>query len=64
MKLKAYNVITEAIERGLTLGVNRAYKNTNKPSQEHIVKEVYRDVMLELDNVIDWELGNTNDLPR
>jgi len=62
MKLKAYNIITDAIERGLIAGVNQAFKHVDNPSAEHIIGVAHNAILLELDSIIDWELGNDNDV--
>lgn len=55
MKLKAYTIITEALERDIEAGVRSAFKHTDEPTQEHIADMVYTRVVLGLSEIIDWE---------
>lgn len=50
-----YNIVTGAVEAGLLVGYNRAYKHTDQPDQETILTQQYDAIMLALGEVIDWE---------
>lgn len=54
-KIKKYNVIQEAIERGILWGLKRAKKHLNNPTDEYIVEQILHHINLELEEVIDYE---------
>ncbi len=53
--LKVHTIIGEAVEAGVSYGVNRAYKYADKPSKDAIKEHVEREVMNALSEVIDYE---------
>ncbi len=55
VRINAYSVISEAVERGTAYGVHRAYKHTNKPSHDAIAEAVRDAVMSELCEVLLFE---------
>lgn len=55
MKLKAYTIITDALERDIEAGVRSAFKHDENPTLEHIADMVYTRVLLGLNEIIDWE---------
>ena len=48
MKANTYKIIQEAVENGVALGYNRAYKHSDTPSEEAIKFEIYEAVMNEI----------------
>ena len=54
-KIKKYNVIQEALERGILWGLKRAKKHLNNPTDEYIVEQILHHINLELEEVIDYE---------
>lgn len=54
IKLKAYKIISNAVEIGISAGLNRAKKHTDEPTEDHIIESVHSYVMLELDEIIDF----------
>lgn len=58
MKIKAYHVISEAVHRGIEIGLVRAQKyldENERPTDEQLQENVEREVMNELSEVVDWE---------
>lgn len=55
LKLKTYSIIEDAVERGVSYGLNRAHKHTDTPIQETLAQEIERAVMFEIEEVIDFE---------
>jgi len=45
IRVDAYRVVSDAVEAGALRGVRRAFKHTDKPSQEAIAQEVENAVM-------------------
>jgi hypothetical protein len=45
VKLNAYSIIVDAVEKGVMFGLNRAYKHTDTPSRETIAENVEREIM-------------------
>ncbi len=52
--LNAHDIIARAIEEGINYGYRRAYKHSNKPSEDTIKMEVYNSVMSHLGEVLMW----------
>jgi hypothetical protein len=55
IRLRAYDIISDAVERGVNCGMTRAYKHTNDPSSDHIAEQVEQAVMGELCEVLDFD---------
>ena len=54
-KIKKYNVIQEALERGISWGLKRAKKHLDNPSDEYIKEQILHHINLELEEVIDYD---------
>lgn len=54
IRVNAYAVVADAVERGSLTGVRRAYKHTDTPSQEYIATEVEKAVTDALCEVLDF----------
>ena len=54
MKPKWYEIISRAVEEGAALGVNRAFKHTDKPERHGIIESVEREVLNCLCEVLDF----------
>ena len=48
MKPNIYRIIQEAVESGVALGYNRAYKHSDSPTEEQIKLKIYDAVMNEI----------------
>ena len=48
MKPKFYPILTDCIERGVQLGMNRAYKHDDAPSREVIAQNVETEILNQL----------------
>lgn len=57
MKLRAYNIVSDAIERGIERGYRRAHKHVDNPREEEVKEAVFTAVMGELCDIIDWDGG-------
>ena len=57
MKLRAYNIVSDAIERGIERGYRRAHKHVDNPREEEVKEAVFIAVMGELCDIIDWDGG-------
>ena len=55
LRLKAYSIVSEAVENGVRLGLSRSRKHTDTPSQEHVEESVARSVIELMSEVVDWE---------
>lgn len=55
LKPKTYNIVTEAVFSGITLGMARAHKHVEHPSHQLIIDEIENNVMLALCEVIDFD---------
>ena len=51
MKPKTYQVLTLAVEDGVTMGVHRAFKHSDDPGQEYIADQVTQAV---LNSICEW----------
>lgn len=56
--LRAYDIVSDAVERGVQRGMTRAYKHTNDPSSDYIADQVEQAVLGELCEVLDFEGGS------
>lgn len=52
--LKVYDVVSAAVEAGLRVGMNRARKYTDSPTEEEMLDALHAGVMAELDAVVRW----------
>lgn len=55
VKLDAYKIISDAIDRSVDFGWNRAHKHTDTPSAEHIKTEVCNSIMNELCEILKFD---------
>ncbi len=55
VKINLYKLISEAVDAGITTGVNRSFKHTDKPSREYICEHVSCEVMNSICEVIDFD---------
>ena len=55
IRVNAYRIVNDAVERGAVRGVRRAFKHTPTPGQEQIAQEVEDAVMLELCEVVKFD---------
>lgn len=45
MKVSTYRVLTDAVERGVTIGWNRAHKHQDKPDRNTIEEYIAQEVL-------------------
>lgn len=55
IRIRAYDVISRAVEEGIARGWNRAHKHSDSPSPETIRIAIEEEVMLEISDVVDFE---------
>lgn len=55
MKVKLYGIIERAVDEGVEAGYRRAFKHTDKPSEEEIVESISRAVMFNIDEVMSFD---------
>ena len=55
LRLNAYTLVSEAVERGVQLGWRRAFKHTDDPTEDAFIENVQRSVMELIDEVVNWE---------
>jgi hypothetical protein len=55
MKPKIYNILSEAIEEGITLGYRRAHKHVDNPSEQHILDSIHDSIMNQVCEYFDFE---------
>jgi len=48
MKAKEYNLMSMAVENGISYGYSRAFKHTDTPTEEAIRNAIYEAVMNEI----------------
>lgn len=54
VRLKAYSIIDDAVERGIGFGWHRAHKYVDNPTEETIKEKMRDEVMLALTEVLDF----------
>lgn len=52
VKINAYEVINRAVDDGVSYGFMRAFKHTDKPTNEHIMEEINNAIMGSLCDVL------------
>ena len=55
MRLRAYEVVDRAVERGVEWGWTQAHKFEKKPDEALLKDQIQAHVMLELHEIIDFE---------
>jgi hypothetical protein len=55
VRLKAYGLISDAVERGAAYGWLRAFKHTDKPTASAAAEAISNSVMSELCEVLEFE---------
>ena len=55
VRINAYRVIEDAVERGAAYGVRRARKHDDQPPDWHVASTVADAVMAELSEVLIWD---------
>jgi hypothetical protein len=48
MQVKEYTVLVDCVERGVVMGMTRAYKHSDSPAPEHINGQIVDAVLLEI----------------
>lgn len=56
MKPNIRTILTQAIERGIDYGWNRAHKNTDAPQPERVIEQIEIEIWNEIDEVFDFEV--------
>jgi hypothetical protein len=54
MRLKAYTIIADAVEKGAMFGWRRAFKYSDDPEDSEAVNTITNEIMGALSDVIDW----------
>lgn len=57
IRFNAYAIIERAIDEGITAGWRRAHKHLDNPSEETIASEIHNAIMLNLTEVIDFDVN-------
>lgn len=55
MKPKTRDLLKMAISDGILMGVNRAFKHTDKPDIKHIIDQVDMEVWLAIDSWFEFD---------
>jgi len=61
VKINAYRVIDDAIDRAVRYGYNRAHKYADNPSEDLTIQEIHRAVMNELCEILNFDNENETD---
>ena len=61
MKPKTYNILRDAIERGISYGVRRAYKHTDTPSEATLEHEIDMAIWNEIHECFDFKTNNEDE---
>ena len=54
VRINAYKVVADAVERGCMRGMHRAYKHTDEPSRAMIAEACEAEVMNELSEILNF----------
>jgi hypothetical protein len=55
MQVKEYTVLTDCVERGVAVGMARAYKHTDTPALDYIKRQIEDAVLLEICEYFDFD---------
>ncbi|NBP02976.1 MAG: hypothetical protein EBU90_23265 [Proteobacteria bacterium] len=55
IRLDAYKIIDEVIDRAIRYGYRRAHKHVNNPSEESLIMEIHNSVMNDLNDVLKFD---------
>ncbi len=55
IKVRLWDLVSDAVERGVSRGWYRAHKHVDRPSEELLKQKIEDEVMNTLSEVIDWE---------
>lgn len=55
IRLRAYDVVAEAVERGIRMGISSAQKFNDKPNRAQFEDAIYRSVMNTLAEIFEFE---------
>jgi len=54
MQVKEYTVLTDCVERGVAIGMSRAYKHTDTPTLDYIKRQIEDAVLSEICEYFDF----------
>lgn len=57
INFRAYHIIGNAVDRGIDAGWKHAHKHADHPKADTIASAIYDDIMLALDEVLDFDSG-------
>jgi hypothetical protein len=55
MQVKEYTVLVDCVERGVAMGMNRAYKHSDTPSHDHINSQIVNAVLVEISEYFNFK---------
>jgi len=58
MRVNAYNVLSRAVEEGVTVGWTRAHKHTDKPTRQTVEDQIVNEVLNAISEVFDFDDGD------
>lgn len=57
VSFRAYEIISDAVERGVQRGTSRAYKYSDNPTSDYCTEQIEQAVMSELCEILDFGGG-------
>ena len=64
MKVKEYTVLSDCVERGVQLGMNRAYKHTDFPTNDQLMSTMFDAVLSEICEYFDFDDNTTVEIDQ
>jgi hypothetical protein len=64
MRVKEYTVLADCVERGVNMGINRAYKHSDTPDTDYIIQQITDAVMLEISEYFDFDDNTTMEIDQ
>ena len=55
MQVKEYTVLTDCVERGVDMGMSRAYKHSDTPTLDYIKRQIEDAVLVEICEYFDFK---------
>ena len=64
MRVKEYTVLVDCVERGVTLGWNRAYKHSDTPTTNYIHEQITDAVLFEINEYFTFDDEVTKEIDK
>lgn len=57
LRVNVYRVLSDAVDRGVLMGIRRAHKHTDKPDEDTLAERIHDEVMLVISEHFEFDDG-------